>query len=171
MKTAIKQSGTSKARCLDNIYYANQNQLGSTALTTLVDSFNLPLKTNTILAIWKIATVIPILKPGKDPRLAASYNHLYLLSNISKVLESLFLSKITLTVNLSPTQHGFISQHSTTTLLANHSKKILESRNNNNPAQHSIVAAVDISKAFDTVRIPTLISKNLATDLHPNNKK
>jgi len=40
----------------------------------------------------------------------------------------------------------------------------------NKPAQRSIVAAIEISKAFDTVPIRILVSKILANDLHPNYK-
>ena len=171
VQKAIKQSGSSKARGLDNISYAHLKHLGPVALGALTDIFNLSLETNAIPTIWKIATIIPILKPGKNPRIATSYRPISLLSNISKVLERLVLAKITPHLNLSPTQHGFRSQHSTSTLLTDLSQKILEGLNKNKPAQRSIVAAIDISKAFDTVPIPVLTSKILAADLHPNYKK
>ena len=57
-----------------------------------------------------------------------------LLSSISKVLEILVLAKITPVLNLSPTQHGFRSQYSTSNFLTNLSQKILEGLNSNKPA-------------------------------------
>ena len=171
VKTAIKKAGSSKARGPDNISYAHLKNLGPTALDVLTDIFNLTIKTNAIPAIWKIATIVPILKPGKNPTIAASYRPVSLLSNVSKILERLVLAKITPDLTFSPTQHGFRSQHSTTTLLTNLSQKILQGLNNSKPAPRAIVAAVDISKAFDTVPIPILISKILATNLRPNYKK
>ena len=171
VKTAIKQSGSSKARGPDNISYAHLKHLGPIALNALTEVFNLSLKTNSIPTIWKTATIIPILKPGKEPTKAASYRPISLLSNISKVLERLVLARITPDLPLSPTQHGFRSQHSTSTLLTNLSQQILQDLNNSKPAPRTIVAAIDISKAFDTVPITILISKILATNLPPNYKK
>ena len=171
VKTAIKQSGSSRTRGLDNISYAHLNHLGPTTQSALTDFFNLSLKTNAIPNIRKIATIIPILTPGKDIRIAASSRSISLLSNIFIVLESLVLAIITPVLNFSPIQHGFRSQHSTSTLLSNLSQKILEGLNSNKSASRSISAAKYISKVFDTVPIPVLISKTLATDLHPNYNK
>ena len=83
VKTFTKQSGSSKRRGLDNMSYAHLNHVGPTALTVLTVIFNLSLKPDAIPIIWKIATIIPTLKPGKDPRIAASFRPISLLSNIS----------------------------------------------------------------------------------------
>ena len=171
VRATIRKSGSSKAMGLDGVSYAHLKHLGPIALNALTDIFNLSLRTNAIPALWKIATIIPLLKPDKDPKIAASYRPISLLSNISKVLERLVLARAAPDLTFSPTQHGFRPLHSTTTLLTNLSQKILQGLNSRKPAPRAIVAAVDISKAFDTVPAPILISKIIATNLHPNLKK
>ncbi|GFU76661.1 RNA-directed DNA polymerase from mobile element jockey [Trichonephila clavipes] len=60
---------------------------------------------------WKTATVIPILKPGKDPTLATSHRPISLLPVLSKLAERIILNRLNdhLQQNdiLIPQQHGF----------------------------------------------------------------
>ena len=110
----------------------------------------------------------PNSKPDKDSRIAASYRPISLLSNISKILERLVFAKNTPVLNFSSTQHGFRSQHWTSTVLTDLAHKIREGLNNNKPDPRSIVAAINTSKAIHT---PIMIPKILTTDLHSNYKK
>ncbi|GFV12257.1 RNA-directed DNA polymerase from mobile element jockey [Trichonephila clavipes] len=43
---------------------------------------------------WKTATVIPILKPGKDPTLATSHRPISLLPVLSKLAERIILNRL-----------------------------------------------------------------------------
>ena len=171
VRMAILKSGSSKARGHDGISYAHLKNLGPWALRAVTDLLNYSIETASIPTVWKTASIITILKPGKDPTLASSYRPISLLSNVCKVLERLVLGGISSDLDLNPTQHGFRAKHSTSTLLTNLSQRVLEGFNNRKPAPRSIVAAIDISKAFDTVPVPILISKILSTNLHPNYKK
>ena len=67
---------------------------------------------------WKIAKVIPINKPGKDPCLPISYRPISLLSAISKLLERVVLSRIEEFLEnnnvLPEEQQGFRRNKSTT---------------------------------------------------------
>ena len=101
----------------------------------------------------------------------ASYRPISLLPNPSKILERLVLNVINPSIPLSPTQHGFRSQHSTTTLLTNLTQTIHEGLNTKKPPKRTLIAAIDISKAFDTVPRHILINKILDTHIHPNFKK
>jgi len=121
--------------------------------------------------IWKLAKIIPILKPHKPPTEQASYRPISLLSNPSKILERLVLQDITPHIPLSPTQHGFRPQHSTSTLLTHMTQTIHEGLNDSKPAKRSILAAIDISKAFDTTPRHLLINKILNTHIQPHYKK
>ena len=166
VKTAIKQSEASKARCLNNISYAHQNHLGPTALSVSDRHFQSFTENLRIPAIWMLVTIISILKLGKDSKRAASYCPIFLLSKISKVLEREIYTRPKFQpfpkwIHIAPPD----------SLLTNLSQKILEGLNNNKPAPRSIVSTKDISKALDTVPIPNLISEILATNLHPNYKK
>jgi hypothetical protein len=53
------------------------------------------LNTNNIPHTWKIAKIIPILKPNKDINKASSYRPIALLSPIAKTLEKIILKHIT----------------------------------------------------------------------------
>ncbi|GFV33617.1 RNA-directed DNA polymerase from mobile element jockey [Trichonephila clavipes] len=66
---------------------------------------------------WKTATVIPILKPGKDPTVATSHRPISILPVLSKLAERVILNRLTnhLQTNaiLIPQQHGFRANLST----------------------------------------------------------
>ena len=89
-----------------------------------------------------------------------------LLCTPSKILERLvpFLP-------LSSDRNGFRALHSTTTLLTSLMQRTLEGLKHSLPALRSLVAGIDISKAFDTVKRHVLISEILRTDMPPNYKK
>ena len=141
------------------------------AIQKLTDIFNHSIQHNTIPNTWKIAKIIPILKPNKSPTEPASYRPISLLCTLSKILERLVLAHITPHIPLSHTQHGFRPKHSTTSLLTNITQTTLEGFNTNKPAPRTLIATIDISKAFDTVPRHTLINKILNTNIHPNFKK
>ena len=168
---AIKKAGHSTATGPDGIAYAHLRNLGHYGIRSLTSIFNLSISTNSIPNLWKHASIIPLLKPGKSPTIAGSYRPISLLCTPSKILERLVLDRITPFLPLSPTQHGFRSLHSTSTLLTSLSQSILEGLNHGKPALRSLVAAIDLSKAFDTVSRYGLISKLLDTALPPNYKK
>lgn len=168
---AIQKSGNSKARGPDDISYNFLKHIGPIALKALTDIFNWSVRCNVIPAIWKLASILPILKPGKSPTTASSYRPISLLCNSAKVLERLVLSRITPYIPLSPSQHGFRPRHSTSTLLSSLSQSVLENLNARKPAPRTLLGAVDVSKAFDTVPRFVLISKILSTDLPSMYKK
>ena len=112
---AIRKTKNTSATGPDGISYLHLTNLGPHALKALTDIFNLSLTTN----IRKLAIIIPILKPNKSPTEPASYRPISLLCNSSKILERLVVNNITPHINLSPSQHCFRSQHSTSILLTN----------------------------------------------------
>ena len=167
---AIRKTKNTSATSPDGISYLHLKHLCPHGIKALADIFNLSLTTNSIPNIWKLAKIIPILKPNKSPTEPASYRPISLLCNPSKMLERLVLNNITPHIKLSPSQYGFRSQHSTSTLLTNLTQTILEGLNSQKPAYRSLLAAVDINKAFDTVPRHLLIKKILNTHTHPNFK-
>src|SRR5215470_12727900 len=119
---------------------------------------------------WKLAHIIPILKPNKNPTDPTSYRPISLLSTISKLFEKLILNRIQQYLPVSPTQHGFKKQYSTTTLLTDLTQHILTGFNQKPPLR-TVLTTIDINKAFDTVPRHILIDKILNTDMHTNDKK
>ena len=168
---AVRNLGSSKATGPDGVAYAHLKNLGPHGIRSLVDIYNQSIRLNVIPSLWKRATMIPLLKPGKPPSVAGSYRPISLLCTPSKVLERLILDKVLPLFPVRSFQHGFKSLHSTSTLLTTVSQSVLEGLNHGKPALRSLVAAIDISKAFDTVPRYKLVSKILDTQLQPNYKR
>src|SRR6267154_1662858 len=79
---AISHSSNNNSTGPDNINIRHLKHLGPLAIKYLTDIFNLALNRNIIPQIWKLAKIIPILKPNKDPCNGNSYRPISLLSPI-----------------------------------------------------------------------------------------
>ncbi|GBO44389.1 putative RNA-directed DNA polymerase from transposon X-element [Araneus ventricosus] len=109
---------------------------------------------------WRVAIVVPILKPGKDPTNPTSYRPISLLPTLSKVTEHFILTQLNehLSNNniLIPYQFGFKPKHSTTHQLL----RVVEYITSGFENRFSTGAVfLDIQKAFDRVWINGLIYK------------
>ncbi len=155
----------------DLISNIHLKHLGPIALNALTDLFKHSWTYDKIPQVWKKAIIIPILKPGKPPNMPASYRPISLLCTASKIMERLILQNISPFVPLSPSQHGFRPLHSTTTHLSTLTQLILDGFNQRQPPLRTVLAAIDIHKAFDTVPRHILTDKILQTDMHTNDKK
>ena len=154
---AIKQAPNNNSTGPDNLNIRHLKHLGPFAIALLTHTLN----TNTIPAIWKVAKIIPIPKPNKDPSIGTSYRPIALLSPIAKLMEKTILPEIVENTRLPEHQHGFRKQHSTTTALHRINSIITSGFNQKKPPTRTI--AFDMSKAFDTVHLHTLTRKILLT--------
>ena len=138
--------------------------IGPLGLAFLTFMFKTALNKNPIPHTWKLANIVPILKPNKDTDKGTSYRPISLLSVIAKTLEKSILPYITANIPNTPTQHGYNTQHSTVTAL--HTlNTIAKEFNQMAPPARTITVALDMSKAFDTINIHTLIRKLLQTKI------
>ena len=71
----------------DDIHYQMLKHLPETALDTLLHIFNGILTTGVFPESWRLATIIPIPKPGKDHTEPANYRPIALTSCLCKTLE------------------------------------------------------------------------------------
>lgn len=118
---------------------------------------------------WKLATIVPLLKPGKNVKRIVSYRPVSMLSNLSKLLERVLKRTIDNHLDekriLPPNQFGFRARTSTEDALF-----VLQSITINalNQRQTLFGLAIDTEKAFDAVWKEGLISKMCAYgfDLH-----
>ena len=164
---AIRSAKNNNSTGPDNINIKHLKHLGPTAIEYLRLLLNKSLNENTIPHIWKLAKIVPIPKANKDSGLGSSYRPISLLSPIAKTLEKIVLPHITQNIPNIPTQHGFKSKHSTNTALHNINETIADGFNTKKPHSRTIMVALDMSKAFDTVNIHTLIRKIQNTNTPP----
>src|SRR6476619_1631168 len=144
--TAIKDTKNNNSTGPDNVNIRHLKHLGPLAINYLTEIFNLSLNQNIIRQIWKLAKIIPIPKPNKDPGLGTSYRPILLLSPIAKIMEKIILLYVTANIPNNPHQHGFKTHHSTSTAL----HQLTQGFNKPQPADRTIIVSLDLSKAFDT---------------------
>ena len=120
-------------------------------MTYMAETFSLCVNSLKIPDMWKLGKIIPIPKPGKPINMGSSYRPITLLSPVIKVLESILLPSLKENLPMADHQHGFRTGHSTTTALCEITTAIAGGLNSKRPHERTIVVALDLSKAFDTV--------------------
>ena len=168
VKEAIKQSSNSSALGPDNLNMLHLKHIGPNGIAYLTSLYNLSISQSSTPSIWKNSKIIPLLKPGKDPSLSKSYRPISLLCPAAKVLERLLLPYLKQSLPSHPSQHGFKKLHSTTSSLLNISTPIENGINKPFPMSRTVVASLDLSKAFDCIPIHSLISKISSSNIHHN---
>ena len=93
----------------------------------------------------------------KDHNIGTNYQSISLRSPIAKTL----LPYITENIPIISHQYGFKHKHSIHTALHNISHQITKGFHNPRPPQCTVAAALDMSKAFDTVKVHKLILTNI----------
>ena len=168
VRRAILDMRNSKAEGPDGLTILQFKQLGPLALAYLTAVLNMSVSASNIPAMWKTSHVVPIAKPGKDPSMAASYRPVSLLCPAAKILEKLLLPIPRAHLPLSHHQHGFRQGHSTTTALMKIVKAAGDGFNRRLPhPDRTLVVALDLTKAFDSLDHSILIRKMAASSL-PN---
>ena len=124
--------------------------------------FKTALNKNIIPHTWELANKVPIPKPNKDTGKGTSHRPISILSVIAKTLEKSLLPYITANTLM---QHGYKTQHSTVTALHTLNNTVEKGFNQMAPPAQTITVVLDMSKAFDTINIHTLIRKMLQTSI------
>ncbi len=168
IKTAIQQSNPSRSVGPDGISMLHLKHLCPLALNYVAELFNRSIRHSIIPVIWKKSIIVPIPKPNKPPSLSSSYRPISITSLVVKIFEILLLPTLKLPLPVAPHHHGFRPTHSTTSALLNLSSAITSGFNKKKPPSRTILATIDISKAFDSVDHDRLIHKLSRTDLPPN---
>ena len=164
VQEGIKQSKNNNSQGPDKLNIRHLKHIGSLGLTFLT-SLKLLLTKNIIPHTWKLANIVTIPKPNKDTDNGTSYRPISLLSVIAKTLEKSLLPYTTANIPNTPMQHGYKTQHSTVTALHTLNNTVAKGFNQMAPPVRTITVALDMSKAFDTINIHTLIRKLLQTNI------
>ena len=148
---AIKGAKTSKALGPDGLAAVHLKNLGTCGLLFLTEVVNLSLATTVVPAMWKVGRVIPALKPNKPATAARSYRPITLLSPVAKVAESVLLRRVGDLFPVAEHQHGFRKGRSTVTALNKIVHQISTGLNRPKPCDRTVLVALDLTSAFDTV--------------------
>lgn len=107
-------SGRDSAPGADSIRRRTLRRLPEAAFVFITSIFNICLKTGFFPKSWKEATIIMILKPGKDPRQPGSYRPISLLNVLGKTFEKIIKDRLQSFLNIKgiipESQHGFRNQ-------------------------------------------------------------
>ena len=165
---AIKNSKNSTALGPDDLSTVHFKHMGPSAISFLTELYNLSVAQANLPAIWKRATVLPVLKPGKSADEGVSYRPISLLCPASKILEKLIHPYLKESFALDESQHSFWSRRPTTSALLPLVTTVADGFNKAKPPKRTVVAAIDLSKAFDSVNHDILLSKICDSPLNSN---
>ena len=165
VQEAIKQSKNNNSQGPDKLNIMHLKDIDPLGLAFLTSMLKTALNTNIIPHIWKLANIVPIPKPNKYLDNGTSYRPISLLSVIAKTLEKSLHPYITANIPDTPREHGYKTQHSTVTAIHTLNNTVAKGfRQIASPARR-INVALDMSKAFDTINIHTLVRKLLQTNI------
>ena len=149
---AISKLGKRKSPGNDGITNEMLQHLGACAERKLLQIFNISWQTGQVPQEWKKATMIPLLKTGKDRKKASSYRPISLTSCVCKTLESIINHRMKWYLEtegiLVPQQAGFRQCYSTEDQ-ATYLSQVIEDAFQDK--QHVLTAWIDLEKAFDKV--------------------
>ena len=125
----------------------------------LTHIINTCITSSTFPRIWKTARLTPINKTD-HPQNETDYRPVSILPALSKVFERLVLKQLISYIEelslLAPSISGFRKGHSTTTTLLGVRDDLLRAMKR---GEVSVMVLADYSKAFDTVRFKTVLTK------------
>ena len=165
VQEAIKQSKNNNSQLSDKLNIRHLKHIGPLGLAFLTSMFKTALNQNIIPHTWKLVNIVPIPKPNKDTDKGTSYRPISLFSVIAKTLEKSLLPYITANIPNTSMQHGYKTQHSTVTALHTLNNTVAKGVNQMAPPARTITVALNMSKAFDTINVHTLIRKLLQTNI------
>ena len=126
---------------------------------SLLRIINKSIATETVPPTWKSAIVIPVYKRN-DPSLASNFRPITLVPAICKVMEKIVHQQLVHYLRdqclFSIDQHGFMSDHSTSTALLTVTDEIL---NGMDRSEVTLLTLIDLSRCFDVVDHSTLLTK------------
>ena len=150
LKDAIQKSHDT-ATGPDEIHYQMLKHLPENALSTLLHIFNDIWATGVFPDSWRLATVIPIPKPGKDHAEPTNYRPIALTSCLCKTLERMINKRLVWYLEsndlISSIQSGFRSERSTNDHLIRLETFIRDAFVNK---EHVVSVFFDLEKAYYT---------------------
>lgn len=164
LQSIIKRCANKKSCGHDGIPNTVLRKLSTNCIKKIATLFNQTYNISYFPKAWKMAIVVPILKPAKPATEATSYRPISLLPCLSKIYERALKHSIDIFCEdnqiIPNDQFGFMAGRSTTQALTIFKTDISVKFNHGTP---TIACAMDIEKAFDTVWQHGLLYKMLNT--------
>lgn len=158
IRKLLEKLDTGKATGSDDIPAVLLRRHADILAPSLTLIINKSLREGSFPKLMKVAKIRPLFKGG-DPSEGRNYRPVSLLPVISKILERLVHAQLSTFLSdnglIPDTQFGYRRHHSTTDALVLAIESITKARIGN---QHTGVAFVDMSKAFDKVKHQVLIN-------------
>ena len=149
LQSAIKRMKGKGGAGPDNIPLSFLKSLGPLALQELLSIFNSSFSLSHFPRIWRITTIIPLLKAGKFPSEVASFRPISLTSCVAKLLEHILANRlyyIAETNNMFSRFKGRSCEDQITRIV-----QAIEDGLQQRPMKRSLLTLLDFSKAYDTV--------------------
>ncbi|GFS88498.1 RNA-directed DNA polymerase from mobile element jockey [Trichonephila clavipes] len=154
LEDAIAKMNPGKAPGPDVIFGRMVQHFGNLAKKELLEIFNLSWATGKLPKIWKLSTVIPILKPNKNASECKNYRPISLTSTLCKLMERVIhrrlINWLIENKKLHFYQTAFRTHHSTTDQLFYLNQSIIDGFQEK-PHKKTLAVFLDISAAFDRV--------------------
>ena len=136
----------------DDIHYQMLKHLPKRSLQTLLNIFNNIWETGEYPETWRLATIVPIPKPGKDHAEPTNYRPIALTSCLCKTLERMINKRLVWYLEsnnlISEYKSGFRAERSTNDNLIRLETFI---RNAFIKKEHVVAIFFDLEKAYDTI--------------------
>ena len=171
LTAAIARLPSSGAAGPDRVAYPLLQHLPFDVLSFLLFIFNLSWSSHTFPSCWKSSSIYPVHKSRKPTDAPSSFRPISLTSCVSKLFERLVLARLSFLLEskeiFTPYQAGFRPGRSTTDQIAFLTQSISDGFHSSRPAQRTVLATVDFSRAFDSVWHSALFHKLLSSGLPP----
>ena len=166
-RDALRRTKKNKAVGPCNISVEMICRLSEPSQRILLASVNETLRTGQLPRSWLMGEIIPLPKPGKDPKMLKSYRPVTLTSHLCKVVERMMSRRVLYFIahKLDPAQFGFRKYRSTADALARLLDQIVVAFNRyeEHETQYAykgirrywntkvVAILIDFSSAFDTI--------------------
>ena len=146
----------------DDIHYEMIKQLDINTKKILLELYNEIYNKGHVPQTWKHSLIIPINKPGKDPRHSTNYRPISLTSCLSKILERIINRRLQWTLEngqlLNKFQSAFRRKRGTADNIAYLTDEVQKSFIKQ---KQTIAIFIDIKKAYDSIKTDVIIDSLL----------
>ncbi|XP_076301825.1 uncharacterized protein LOC143219915 [Lasioglossum baleicum] len=152
IRTAALKIAPKKAAGLDGVSPEIIRELALCRPDPFAALFTGILRRSEIPEDWKIARTVLLRKPGKDPTLVSAFRPICIINAIAKLFEYVLKGRFTRHLGVNPfddKQFGFTKGKSTVHAMSDVRKIV---RSGINRQRYSVMVALDIKNAFNTLR-------------------